>query len=283
MLQSSLQVRADSDGSRALAWTRQISLNDEDSNWFDEISQQLTDLAELDVIMMRKDPPFDMEYVTTTYLLGAAEQRGTLVVNGSASLVANNEKVAATLFPDCCPPTVIARRRAHFLAFLESERDIVVKPLDAMGGESIFRIRHGDPNTNVILETMTRHERRFIMAQQFIPEIARGDKRILLIDGEPVPYALARIPREGELRGNLAAGGTARGVPLEGRDRQIAERVGPYLREQGILFAGLDVIGDYLTEINITSPTCIRELDAEFGLDIAGDLMNLIERKLQHR
>jgi glutathione synthase len=152
-----------------------------------------------------------------------------------------------------------------------------------MGGESIFRIRHGDSNTNVILETMTRHERRFIMAQRFIPEIARGDKRVLLIDGEPVPYALARIPREGELRGNLAAGGMARGVPLGSRDRQIAERVGPYLREQGILFAGLDVIGDYLTEINITSPTCIRELDAEFGLDIAGDLMNLIERKLQHR
>ena len=268
---------------RTYARMRQLRVRDDASGWHEFSGERTRALDEMDVILMRKDPPFDMEYVTTTYLLGAAEQRGTLVVNGSASLVANNEKVAATLFPDCCPPTVIARRRAHFLAFLESERDIVVKPLDAMGGESIFRIRHGDPNTNVILETMTRHERRFIMAQQFIPEIARGDKRILLIDGEPVPYALARIPREGELRGNLAAGGMARGVPLGSRDRQIAERVGPYLREQGILFAGLDVIGDYLTEINITSPTCIRELDAEFGLDIAGDLMNLIERKLQHR
>ena len=268
---------------RSQARMRRLSVRDDARGWFEFSVERRAPLDALDVILMRKDPPFDMEYVTTTYLLGDAEARGTLVVNRTASLRDNNEKVAATLFPECCPPTLVARDQSGFLAFLEAEGDIVVKPLHAMGGESVFRIRLGDPNTNVILETLTARGARFAMAQRFVPEITQGDKRILLLDGEPVPYALARIPKAGELRGNLAAGGTARGVPLTERDAWIASQVGPYLREQGILFAGLDVIGDYLTEINITSPTCIRELDAAFGLDIAGDLMATIERKLSQR
>ena len=265
---------------RSHARMRRLTVQDRDDDWFRLLEEHVAPLDELDAILMRKDPPFDIEYITLTYLLDDAERRGTLVVNHPASLRDNNEKVAATLFPDCCPPTLIANDRSRFLEFLEEHGDIVVKPLDTMGGESVFRIRRDDPNTNVILETITQHDRRAVMAQRFIPEISTGDKRILLVDGEVVPYALARIPREGELRGNLAAGGTARGVPLTERDAWIARRIGPYLREQGVLFAGIDVIGDYLTEINITSPTCIRELDAAFGMDIAGDLMAVIEARL---
>jgi glutathione synthase len=265
---------------RTHARMRRLKVQDRDDDWFSLLEERVAPLDELDAILMRKDPPFDIEYITLTYLLDDAERRGTLVVNHPASLRNNNEKVAATLFPDCCPPTLIAKDRSRFLEFLEEHGDIVVKPLDTMGGESVFRIRRDDPNTNVILETITQHDRRAVMAQRFIPEISAGDKRILLVDGEVVPYALARIPREGELRGNLAAGGTARGVPLTERDAWIARRIGPYLRKQGVLFAGIDVIGDYLTEINITSPTCIRELDAAFGMDIAGDLMAVIEARL---
>ena len=265
---------------RSHARMRRLKVQDRDDDWFSLPEERIAPLDALDAILMRKDPPFDIEYITLTYLLDDAERRGTLVVNHPASLRNNNEKVAATLFPDCCPPTLIANDRSRFLEFLAEHGDIVVKPLDTMGGESVFRIRRGDPNTNVILETITQHDRRAVMAQRFIPEISAGDKRILLVDGEVVPYALARIPREGELRGNLAAGGTARGVPLTERDAWIARRIGPYLREQGVLFAGIDVIGDYLTEINITSPTCIRELDAAFGMDIAGDLMAVIEARL---
>lgn len=269
-----------SSNGRSLARMRRLKVEDRPDDWFGYLEERIAPLDELDAILMRKDPPFDIEYITLTYLLDDAERRGTLVVNHPASLRDNNEKVAATLFPDCCPPTLIANDRSRFLEFLEEHGDIVVKPLDTMGGESVFRIRRNDPNTNVILETITRHDRRSVMAQRFIPEISAGDKRILLVDGEVVPYALARIPREGELRGNLAAGGTARGVPLTERDAWIARRIGPYLREQGVLFAGIDVIGDYLTEINITSPTCIRELDAAFGMDIAGDLMDVIDSRL---
>ena len=268
---------------RAHARMRRLVVRDDADTWYEIGESRNAPLDALDVVLMRKDPPFDMEYITCTYLLDDAERRGTLVVNHPASLRDNNEKVAATLFPDCCPPTLIARQEERFVAFLDTHDDIVVKPLDAMGGESVFRVRRGDPNTNVILETLTRRGRRFVMAQRFIPEIAAGDKRILLVDGEAVPYALARIPKAGELRGNLAAGGTAQGIPLSDRDAWIARRIGPYLREQGVLFAGLDVIGNYLTEINITSPTCIRELDAAFGLDIAGQLMEAIESKLRAR
>jgi len=269
-----------SENGRSFARMRRLAVRDSATTWHEFSDARTATLDELDVILMRKDPPFDMEYITTTYLLDDAARRGTLVVNQPASLRENNEKVSATLFPECCPPTLVSRDPERFLAFLEEQQDIVVKPLDAMGGQSVFRIRRHDPNTNVILETLTRMGQRFVMAQRFLPEIAEGDKRILMVDGQPVPYALARIPKAGELRGNLAAGGTAAGVPLTARDRWIASQVGPYLQAQGILFAGLDVIGDYLTEINITSPTCIRELDAEFGLDIAGELMDAIEKKL---
>ena len=270
-----------SDDGRTFARMRRLTPIDDPGGWFRFHDTREQELDRLDAVLMRKDPPFDLEYIATTYLLEDAERRGTLVANRPRSLRDNNEKVAATLFPDLAPPTVVTREKDRLLAFLAKQGDIVVKPLDSMGGRSVFRIREGDPNTNVILETITEDEHRSVMAQRFIPEIAQGDKRILLIDGAAVPYALARVPKAGELRGNLAAGGTAQGIPLSTRDRLIADRVGSYLREQGILFAGLDVIGDYLTEINVTSPTCIRELDEAFGLDIAGDLMNAIEQKCQ--
>ena len=202
-----------------------------------------------------------------------------MVVNDPRSLRDANEKVFTVRFPQCCPPVLITRRKADIADFLAEHRDIILKPLGGMGGFSIFRARTGDPNFSVMVETLTDRGNRFCMAQRFIPEVAAGDKRVLLVDGDPVPYALARIPKPGETRGNLAAGGTGVGQPLSERDRWIASEVGPELRRRGILFAGLDLIGDYLTEINVTSPTCIRELDARFDLDIAGDLMAKIEEK----
>ncbi|MGD8310633.1 MAG: glutathione synthase, partial [Chromatiales bacterium] len=191
-----------------------------------------------------------------------------------------NEKLFTAWFPQCSPATLVTRDRQRFLDFLSEQKDIILKPLGGMGGASVFRTREGDPNTNVIIETLTLHGTRYAMAQRFIPEITQGDKRILLVDGEPVPYCLARIPKPGETRGNLAAGGTGIGQPLSEQDAWIAAEVGPALRERGILFAGLDVIGDYLTEINVTSPTCIRELDSQFGLNVAGNLLDRIEAKL---
>jgi glutathione synthase len=214
-----------------------------------------------------------MEYIYATYLLEQAQLRGTRIVNDPRTLRDANEKVFTVRFPQCCPPTLITRRHSDIEVFLARHKDIILKPLGGMGGCSIFRARADDPNFNVIVESLTDHGRRYCMAQRFIPEIAEGDKRILLIDGDPVPYALARVPKPGETRGNLAAGGTGIGRPLSERDRWIAGQVGPELRRRGILFAGLDVIGEYLTEINVTSPTCLRELDAQFELDIAGDLM----------
>jgi len=249
--------------------------------WFAFDDERELALAELDVLLMRKDPPFDMEYIYTTYLLELAEAAGVLVVNKPASLRDANEKFFALHFPQCCPPTLVARDPARLKTFLNEHHDIVVKPLDGMGGASVFRLRQNDPNLNVILETLTGHGRRSTMAQRYIPEVTAGDKRILLIDGEPVPYALARIPQAGETRANLAAGGRGEGVALGERDRWICAQVAPRLREMGLLFVGLDVIGEYLTEINVTSPTCARELDAQFGLDIGGDLMAAIEGRLR--
>jgi len=237
-------------------------------------------LTDLDVILMRKDPPFDNEYIYSTYILEAAERQGTLIVNRCQSLRDCNEKVFATQFPELCPPVLVSRDMQRLKRFHEEHEDAIFKPLDGMGGSAIFRVKNGDPNVNVILETLTAHGAQTIMAQQFIPQIADGDKRILMINGEPVPYCLARVPLAGETRGNLAAGGTGRAQPLSERDRFIAETVGPTLKEKGLLFVGLDVIGDYLTEINVTSPTCIREIDAAYDLDIAGDLMDCIAEKL---
>ncbi|MEJ2644358.1 MAG: glutathione synthase [Gammaproteobacteria bacterium] len=260
---------------------RPLTVRDDPGDWYaweDEPGERrLDDLA---VVLMRKDPPVDMEYLYATHVLERAEAGGALVVNRPGSLRDVNEKLYTAWFPQCCAPTLVTSDPSRLRRFLDEQGDIIVKPLDAMGGASIFRVTQGEPNTNVIFETMTARGTRQTMAQRFVPEITAGDKRILMIDGEPVPYALARIPAPGESRGNLAAGGRGEGVELTERDRWICSQVAPSLKEKGLLFAGLDVIGDYLTEINVTSPTCIRELDRLYGLDIAGQLMERIERQL---
>ncbi len=270
-------------GNRAHGRLRPLQVQDDPAGWYSLGEPQAQPLAALDVILMRKDPPFDMDYVYSTYLLELAEAEGVLVVNRPQSLRDANEKLFTAWFPRCTPPTVVSAQADILRGFLAEQGDVILKPLDSMGGASIFRVREGDPNLGVILETLTRHGTRLTMAQRFIPEIREGDKRILLVDGEPVPYALARIPAPGETRGNLAAGGRGEGVPLSDRDRWICEQVAPTLREKGLLFVGLDVIGDWLTEINVTSPTCIRELDALYDLDIAGRLMDAIAARLEHR
>ena len=277
MQQSDLYLR---DG-RVFASMQQVHVRDQSQDWFECKASEQRPLSELDVILMRKDPPLDMEYVYTTYLLEKAELEGVLVVNRAASLRDCNEKLFTGWFPQCCAPNLVSRDAARLRGFIMQHQDVVLKPLDAMGGASVFRVRHDDPNTSVILETLGARGKRTVMAQKFIPEITRGDKRILLVDGEPVPYALARIPARGETRGNLAAGGRGEGVELSDRDRWICAQVASELRQRGLLFVGLDVIGDYLTEINVTSPTCIRELDALYGLDIAGQLMDRIAERIR--
>ena len=269
-----------SDGGSTRAETRVLSVQDDPKAWFSTVSRQDIALSELDAVLMRKDPPFDIEYITTTWLLDSAERAGTLVVNRPASLRDANEKLFITCFPQCCAPMLVSRDADRIRRFIREQGDVILKPLDSMGGHSIFRVQPDSQNLSVILELMTRSGAKTIMAQRFIPEISEGDKRILLVDGEPVPYALARVPAAGETRGNLAAGATGVGVPLTERDHWICSQVSSVLREMGILFAGLDVIGDYLTEVNITSPTCIRELDALYGLDIGGQLMAVIEARL---
>ncbi|HHM05545.1 MAG TPA: glutathione synthase [Gammaproteobacteria bacterium] len=262
------------------AWMRSLTVHDDPDNWYEFHAHLTRPLSELDVILMRKDPPFDMEYVYTTQILELAEAAGVLVVNKPQSLRDCNEKLYAAWFPQCTPPTVVSRSLETLREFLREHNDIILKPLEGMGGQSIFRLHNSDHNINVVMEMLTHGGNRYIMAQRYLPEIRAGDKRILMIDGEPVPHALARIPAPGETRGNLAAGGTAKGVPLSERDRWITAEVGPALRDKGLLFVGLDIIGDHLTEINVTSPTCIRELDALYGLDIAGQLMDTIAAKL---
>jgi glutathione synthase len=264
----------------AMARLRTIEVTDDPGGWYRFGTEETRPLARLDALLMRKDPPFDMEYIFTTYLLEQAQREGCLVVNHPRSLRDANEKVFTSAFPQCTPPTLITRRALDIRAFHARHRDIILKPLDGMGGASVFRVCQDDPNLSVIIETLTNFGRRFCMIQRFIPDIRDGDKRILMVDGEPVPYCLARIPAPGETRGNLAAGASAEARPLTERDRWIAGQVGPELKARGILFAGLDVIGDYLTEINVTSPTCIRELDAANHLDIAGDLMECIQARL---
>ncbi|MBP8184281.1 MAG: glutathione synthase [Pseudomonas sp.] len=267
----------------ARARIRPLQVFEDSQHWFALQAEQDIALSELDVILMRKDPPFDNEFVYSTYLLEQAEQAGVLVVNRPQSLRDCNEKLFATLFPQCTPPTLVSRRADILREFAAEQRDIILKPLDGMGGASIFRHREGDPNLSVILETLTAHGTQQIMAQGYLPAIKDGDKRILMINGEPIPYCLARIPAAGETRGNLAAGGRGEARPLTERDRWIAAQVGPTLREKGLLFVGLDVIGDYLTEINVTSPTCIREIDNAFGTKIAEQLMDAIAEKLATR
>ena len=262
---------------------RRLSVQDNPEGWYELGSPQDIALSELDVLLMRKDPPFDMDFIYSTYILEAAQRAGTLVVNDPRSLRDCNEKLFATQFPQCCPPLIVAASAARLKAFHAEHGDVIFKPLDGMGGASIFRVKAGDPNLSVIIETLTDHGRQQIMAQKFLPEIVAGDKRILLVDGEPAEYGLARIPMSGETRGNLAAGGSGVAMPLTDRERWICAQVAPVLRKKGLLFVGLDVIGDYLTEINVTSPTCVRELDRAHELDIAGDLMNVIATTLAAR
>lgn len=266
---------------RTRARTRGLQVFADPERWHAFGDERDLDLAELDAVLMRKDPPFDMQFLYATYMLELAEAAGTLVVNRARSVRDANEKLFAAWFPECMPPTVVTADEGRLRAFLAEHGDIILKPLDSMGGASVFRLQSTDPNIGVIIETLTTHGTRHIMGQRYIPEILEGDKRILLIDGEPVPYALARVPAKGETRANLAAGGTGVGVELDERDRWISRQVGPTLRERGLLFVGLDVIGPYLTEVNVTSPTCIRELDTIYGLNISADLLDRVQEKLQ--
>ncbi|HDZ56868.1 MAG TPA: glutathione synthase [Pseudomonas xinjiangensis] len=268
---------------QAMGHMRPLDVHANPDHWYDLGEPAHRALSELDVVLMRKDPPFDNEFLYATHILEAAEKSGVMVVNRPASLRDCNEKLFATQFPQCTPANVVSRRADILRAFAHTHRDVILKPLDGMGGSMIFRVREDDPNLSVIIETLTQHGQQQIMAQRYLPEIVDGDKRILMINGEPVPYCLARIPQKGETRGNLAAGGRGEARPLTDRDRWIAEQVGPTLRERGLLFVGLDVIGDYLTEINVTSPTCIREIDAAYQTDIGGQLMDLIASQLKAR
>ena len=265
---------------RAAAMVAPLSVVDAPKQYFELGAWSRLEFGPGQVVLMRKDPPVDADYLHDTQILGLAQAQGALVVNDPQGLRDFNEKLAALLFPQCCPPTLVSRDAAALKAFVGEHGEAVLKPLDGMGGRSIFRARAGEANLNVILETLTEGGRHLAMAQRYLPAIVDGDKRILLVDGEPVDYCLARIPQGDEFRGNLAAGGRGEGRPLSERDRWIAAQVGPEMKRRGMLFVGLDVIGDYLTEVNVTSPTCIRELDAQFGLNIAGSLFDRIEAKL---
>jgi len=268
------------EGGTAVADTAPLQVRDDPAGWFTLGSYTRTAFGPGQIVLMRKDPPFDGEFLYDTQVLSVAQAAGACVVNDPQGLRDYNEKLAALLFPQCCPPTLVSRSAAALKAFALEHGQVVLKPLDGMGGRSIFRSGTGDANLNVILETLTDGGRRLALAQRFIPAISAGDKRILLIDGEPVDYCLARIPQGDEFRGNLAAGGRGEGRPLSERDRWIAAQVGPEMKRRGMRFVGLDVIGDYLTEVNVTSPTCARELDAQFGLNIAGQLFDAIEASL---
>jgi glutathione synthase len=260
-----------------------LELQESKSPWYQLHDTKAMALADFDVLMMRKDPPFDNEYIYSTYFLELAENEGTLVVNKPQSLRDANEKLFTAWFPECTPETLVTSNASLLRNFISKHKDVILKPLDGMGGASIFRLTASDPNIGVVIETLTEHGKCLTMAQRFIPEITEGDKRILVVNGKPVDFALARIPAKGETRGNLAAGGRGVSVPLSESDYRIVEQVAPTLVEKDLLFVGLDVIGEYLTEINVTSPTCIQELDDANGLDIAGQLMDAIELKLKAR
>ena len=268
------------DGSTAMARLSALTVRDDPHGWYELGEPVWRPLSEMQAVLMRRDPPFDSQYLYDTQVLTLAQQQGCLVVNDPQGLRDMNEKLFALHFPQCCPPSRVSRDPARLREFIAAERDCVLKPLDGMGGRSIFRARADDDNLKVILETLTAGGQQLALVQRYLPEIRQGDKRILLVDGEPVPYALARIPAADDFRGNLAVGGRGEGRPLTERDRWIAAQVGPELKRRGMLFVGLDVIGDFLTEINVTSPTCIRELDAQFGLNIAGLLFDAIEARL---
>ena len=268
----------------ALGRTRPLKVFKDPARWFELGEPVVQRLGDLDAILMRKDPPFDTEYIYSTYILERAQDQGALVVNDPRGLRDMNEKVYTAWFPQCCAPTLITRDMADMQAFLSEHDKIVCKPLHGMGGRSIFVLERGDKNTNVVFETLTDYGANFAIVQRYLPEIVTGgDSRVLLVDGAPIPYALARIPSAEDNRGNLAAGATGVGRPLRERDVFLTSQIGPRLAERGMLFVGLDVIGDYVTEINVTSPTGIRELDQQFGIDIAALLIAAIRRRLERR
>lgn len=265
---------------QARAMVKPLKVMDDTNGWFELEQSKDIELSDLDVVLMRKDPPFDTEYIYATYILEQAEAEGTLIVNRTQSLRDANEKLYTAWFPQCTPATLVTRSSDKIRQFHQQYGDVILKPLDGMGGTSIFRVKQDDPNLGVIIETLTDYGKQYAMVQQFIPQITEGDKRILLIDGEPVPYCLARIPAKGETRGNLAAGGRGEARPLSDADKWIAAQVGPTLKEKGLIFVGLDVIGDKLTEINVTSPTCIKEIENAFDISITAMLFDCIESKL---
>ncbi len=271
------------DQGRAFASMKPLSVERDANQWYEFGPATDQPLSAIDAILMRKDPPVDAEFIYATHILEQAEKEGTLIVNKAASLRDCNEKLYATQFPQCCPPVLVSNQAERLKAFLADHKNVIFKPLDGMGGASIFHVKEGDPNTGVILETLTQHNSRQTMAQRYIPEIKDGDKRILIIDGKPAPWGLARIPGAGEHRGNLAAGGRGEPKKLTERDYWIVDQIKDDLKKRELLFVGIDVIGDYLTEINVTSPTCIQELDKSCDLDIAGDLMCAIEQQIKNR
>ncbi|CBJ82456.1 glutathione synthetase [Xenorhabdus bovienii str. Jollieti] len=266
----------------ARARTRLLTVEENLQQWYQFGSEQEIALDNLHVILMRKDPPFDTEYIYATYILERAEDKGSLIVNKPQSLRDCNEKLFTAWFPELTPDTLVTRNAKTLREFHQKHGDVIFKPLDGMGGASIFRLKQDDPNIGVIIETLTEHGSRYCMAQNFLPAIKDGDKRVLVVDGEPVPYCLARIPAQGETRGNLAAGGRGEARPLSESDWAIARAVAPVLKEKGLIFVGLDIIGDRLTEINVTSPTCVREIEAAFpAISITGMLMDAIEKRLE--
>jgi len=273
MLQEGLMWK----GGRVIGEASRLTLTGDEDPWYRTAPPKETPLAEFDVVLMRKDPPFDTEYVASTWLLELAQKDGAKVFNDPRAIRDHSEKLAIAKYPQFSPPTLVTRLAGQLQQFIDANGDVVLKPLDGMGGESVFRVTHRDPNRNVIIETLTRDGEKSVMAQRYIPEIREGDKRILLIAGEAVPHCLARIPKPGETRGNLAAGGTGVAKPLTRRDLEIANALGPELARQGLLLVGLDVIGDWLTEINVTSPTCFREITEQTGFDVAGMFLDAVE------
>lgn len=266
---------------RVTGHTQRLQLVENASVWYHADAPQISPLTAFDAVLMRKDPPFDMEYIYSTYLLELAQAQGARVFNDPRAIRDHNEKMSIARFPEFVPPTLITRRIELIHEFLVTHSDIILKPLDGMGGISVFRVQRNDPNLNVIIETVSHYGQRTVMSQRFISEITAGDKRVLLIGGKPVPYALARIPRPGETRGNLSAGATGIARELTVRDREIAETIGPQLAAQGLLLVGLDVIGDWLTEINVTSPTCFQEITEQTGFNVAGMMLDTLEKVVQ--
>lgn len=269
------------DRGQARANTQRVEVFDDTSHWYELSDKQDIALKELDTILMRKDPPFDTEYIYATYMLERAEVEGTLIVNKPQSLRDCNEKLFTAWFAELTPRTLVTRNNAQIRSFHQELKDIIIKPLDGMGGSSIFRIKEDDVNVGVIIETLTDHGQQYTMVQEYLPEIVNGDKRILIVNGEAMPYCLARIPAQGETRGNLAAGGRGVAQPLSPTDKLIAETIAPELKKRGLFFVGLDIIGDKVTEINVTSPTCIREIEAAYPINISGKLMDAIEENIK--